>query len=358
MNAFVEGDAGRSSKPVILHLVGGDYALGGLMSFVREICGEPLPGFDQFVWKHRKYPIENSTTVSRGWSRNVDRSAAEDLVGAVLDLIPLYFWLRRRKPLLILAHTRMGVMLSVFPCLLFRRPVVVYVHAQNRNTSLYRFLWRMTRATVVFNSRPTCRHFGYDLKTSHIIPPPILWPSAQTEGSGKFVASSQIVRWKNVHLIIAAFLRMAKEGRSLHIYGFSANPPEPDYQDEIVRLAKPHSNICLHQWDPSWTDSLGVSDIFVHAAEKEPFGIVLLEAYARGCRMAAPQGTFLDELPSSGVFKSAASVDDLAQAMTEACNFPVPNDLWRQRKEVAHLFSLANARQELSKIYRAKLNGA
>ncbi len=358
MNPLVEGDAGTSSKPVVLHLVGGDYALGGLMSFVRDITREPLPGFDQFVWKHRSYPVENSGTVSLGWSRNVDRTKTKDVIGAALDLIPLCLWLRKHKPFVVLAHTRMGTILSMLLSFVTQAPVVVYVHARYRNTSFYKHLWRRMRATVVFNSGPTCLHFGFEPKTSHIIPPPIQWPSEPSDGNGKFVSSSQILRWKNVHLIIAAFLRMAREGQSLHIYGFSSEPAEPDYHAEIVRLAKPHSNIHLHQWARAWTDSLGSSDIFVHAAENEPFGNVLLEAYARGCRMAVPQRTFLDELPSSGVFSSAASAESLAQAMTGARDFPVPNDLWRQRKEVAHQFSLENARQELSKIYRAKLSAA
>jgi glycosyltransferase involved in cell wall biosynthesis len=165
------------------------------------------------------------------------------------------------------------------------------------------------------------------------------------------VASSLILRWKNVHLIIEAFLRMAQEGQSLHIYGFSTTPLERDYQDEIVRLAKPHSNIFLHQWDPDWTNSLCSGDIFVHAADREPFGIVLLEAYARGCRMVVPSGTFLDELPSSGVFQSALNSPALAQAMAAAFASPSSSDFWQERQPVAQLFSLENTRQELSQIY-------
>jgi glycosyltransferase involved in cell wall biosynthesis len=357
MNALMEGGAETPSKCVILHLVGGDYAFGGLMSFVREITREPLPGFDQFVWKHRKYPIENGTTVSSGWSKCVDRNKAEDVVGAALDLMPLYFWVRGRKPLIVLAHTRMGMILSVFLRLLITARVVVYVHAQNRNTSFYRFLWRMTRATVVFNSRPTCLHFGFEPKTSHIIPPPIRWPEAPPVGDGRFVASSQILRWKNVHLIIEAFLRMATNGQSLHIYGFSENPPEPDYQNEIIQMARPHSNIRLHQWNSSWTESLGSTDIFVHAAEKEPFGIVLLEAYARGCRMVVPKGTFLEDLPSIGVFPSTPDSGDVAQAMAEAFAFPTSDNLWQRRQPVAHRFSVKGTRQALAEIYKAKIRG-
>jgi len=175
------------------------------------------------------------------------------------------------------------------------------------------------------------------------------------KGTPRFVASSQILRWKNVHLVVEAFLQMAQETQSLHIYGFSKDPPEPDYQDEIVRLARPHANICLHPWDSNWTNSLCGTDIFVHAAIGEPFGIALLEAYARGCRIVAPHGTFLDELPSAGVFQSVLNSSALAQAMSAAVASPCSNDLWRERQSVAPQFSIENTMEKLAEIYRAKL---
>jgi glycosyltransferase involved in cell wall biosynthesis len=353
MKGLAEGNAGPSSKPVILHLVGGDNAQGGVMSYVRAITREPLPGFEQFVWKHRRYPPENENTLALGWSKTLDRSIAGDFLGAVLDIMPLYLWLRKRNLVIVHAHSRMGTILSAFTRVLRPVPIVSHAHAQWRRTRIYRLLWRLTHATVVFNSRMTCLHFGFPPETSHILPPTIQWPAMPPAGKGRFVASSQIVRLKNVDLIVKAFLQMAQEGQSLHIYGFSPTPPDPDYQEEIVRLAKGHSAICLHQWDPHWTDSLCNGDIFVHASDREAFGIVMLEAYARGCRMVVPCGTFLDELPPSGVFQSALNAPALARAMTAAVAFPCSSDLWRERQTVARQFSLEKTRQELSEIYRA-----
>jgi glycosyltransferase involved in cell wall biosynthesis len=356
MNAVVEEAAGPSSKPVILHLVGGDSAQGGLMSYVRAITQEPLPGFQQFIWKHRHYAAQDPDVLRLGWCRTVDRSIVRDILGALLDLIPLCLWLRRQEVVIVHAHTRTGTLLGALVHLLRRVPFVVYVHARWRQTGSHRLLWRFTRATVVFNSRMTCLHFGFAPELSHILPPTIQWPVAPPPGKGSFVASSHIVRWKNVHLIIEAFLRISQEGQSLHIYGFSSATPEPEYQEEIVRLAKPHSNICLHQWDPRWTDSLRAGDIFVHAADKEPFGIVILEAYARGIRMVVPHGTFLDDLPLEGVFRSDLNPSALAQAMERAFVFPCSDELWRQRHTVAGQFSLENMRQELARIYRDRIS--
>jgi len=357
MKGLAEGNVGPSSKPAILHLVGGDNAQGGVMSYVRTITREPLPGFEQFVWKHRHYPPENEQTLPLGWSKTLDRNIIGDFIGAVLDVIPLYLWLRKRNLVIVHAHTRMGTILSAFISVLHPVPTVIHAHAQWRHTTFYRRLWRLTRATVVFNSRLTCLHFGFPPEKSHILHPAIRWPAMPSPGKGRFVASSHIAPWKNVHLIIEAFLKMAQQGHSLHVYGFLPIPPDPDYQDETLRLAKPHSNICLHQWDPQWTNSLCSSDIFVHAAVRESFGIVMLEAYARGCRMVVPCGTFLEELPSSGVFQSTLNATALAQTMTAAIASPCSGDLWRERQTVAQLFSLQNTRQKLSEIYRVKIQG-
>jgi len=355
MKPASEGKAGPSSSTQVLHLVGGLNPRGGLMSYVRSITQERLPGFEQFVWKHRQYPPENDHNVCLGWSKKVDLAITDDIVGAILDLIPLYLWLRKRKGIIVHAHTRMGTILSALISVVRCVPVVVYTHARWRQTACHRLMWRVTRATVIFNSRMTCLHFGFVPEKSHILPPTIQWPAMPPKGTPRFVASSQILRWKNVHLVVEAFLQMAQETQSLHIYGFSKDPPEPDYQDEIVRLARPHANICLHPWDSNWTNSLCGTDIFVHAAIGEPFGIVLLEAYARGCRIVAPHGTFLDELPSAGVFQSVLNSSALAQAMSAAVASPCSNDLWRERQSVAPQFSIENTMEKLAEIYRAKL---
>jgi glycosyltransferase involved in cell wall biosynthesis len=353
MKTVVEGAENPSSKPVVLHLVGGDMAQGGLMSFVRAITREPLPGLEQFVWKHRDYPPDNSSTLCLSHCKTVERKLAEDIVGAARDLIPLYRWLKKQEVVIIHTHSRMGLILITVLQLLRPVPIVVSVHGQKKERGMYRLLWRMIKATLIFNSRATCHYYGFAVDKSHVLTPTIRWPDQPPPGGGRFVASGHIVRLKNVHLIIEAFLRMDREGQSLHIYGFSSSVPEPDYQDEIIRLAKPHSNISLHEWDSRWMDSLREGDIFVHAAEGEAFGIVMLEAYARGCRMVVPYGTFLEELPLSGVFQSKQEIGALAQAMAQACAFPCQNDLWRRRQSVAHLFSLENARQRLCSIYNA-----
>ncbi|HEY3857315.1 MAG TPA: glycosyltransferase [Verrucomicrobiae bacterium] len=356
MNAVAEGEADAPSKPVILHLVGGDFALGGLMSFVRDITREPLPGFDQFVWKYRKYPRENSAIVSLGWSKNAERSIPGDVMGAVLDVIPLYFWLRKRRVMIFHAHSRLGLLLSAIVGLVRSIPVISTVHAQRRHTGMYRVLWRLTGATVVFNSRATCLHYGYAPDAAHILTPTIRWPGPPQAGGGRFVVSSHIVRLKNIHLIVTAFLEMAQDGQSLHIYGFSPDVPEPDYQEEIARLAKPHPNIRLHQWNPQWADSLCEDDIFVHAAEGEAFGIVMLEAYSRGCRMVVPMGTFLEDLPCAGVFRSPPDSSDLAKTMAEAFAFPTSVNLWQQRQPMASQFSINDTRQAHIEIYKAKIH--
>src|SRR5574341_1318926 len=107
-------------------------------------------------------------------------------------------------------------------------------------------------------------------------------------------------RWKNVHLGVEAFNRLISENinAQLVIYGLAKQPLEPDYQNEIIALSKSNPFISLREYDPGWLSQMRASDIFLHPAEQEPFGIVILEAYAAGCRLIVPTGTFLDDLLS------------------------------------------------------------
>ena len=93
-------------------------------------------------------------------------------------------------------------------------------------------------------------------------------------------------------------------------------------------------------------------------ANPESFGIVILEAFARGLRLVVCTETFLDSLPEPqrnlGIFRmrnvSAESMFEQVR-MALRCEIAAA-DLWRVRREVAALFDPLRNAQRLEEIYR------
>jgi glycosyltransferase involved in cell wall biosynthesis len=96
----------------------------------------------------------------------------------------------------------------------------------------------------------------------------------------------RLQRWKGMHVFIAAMARVHEsrpDARAVIVGG--AHETEPDYAaglraqvtalglDGVVTLAGFQGNV------PEWLQAM---DVFVHASDREPFGIVVVEAMALG----------------------------------------------------------------------------
>ena len=192
--------------------------------------------------------------------------------------------------------------------------------------------------------------------------PTIPWPREPQDASdsGKIVGCGAFVSWKKNHVIVEAFNQLPRNRNTqLFLYGLSSTPLEADYQQQIVQQARQNPLIHLVSWDPCWLDKLQPQDIFVHAAEAEPFGIVILEAFAKGCRLVVPHGTFLDDLPepyrSRGIFRADNSAQDFAAKLALAQKQASLENLWGLRKEIASEFNLEISLERLSALYRSVL---
>lgn len=348
MRAAPETNADAASKPIVLHLVGGNNTQGGMLSYVRQLVREDLPGFEQRVWKYWGYVPENEKYVCRGRAKILDVNLRTDLKGAVLDFYPLYRWLRENPNTILYAHNRPNVILAAVMRLIFGVPVLVHVHTLGRKKKLNRLLWWMARATVIFNSTGSCKHFEMAVKTAHIHPPTIRWPERPEAGEGRLVACSAMVQIKNVDLIIEAFNIAGNSAPpSLHLYGLSPEPLEPAYQQRIIDMAKGNPRIHLHHWDERWTHHLRSNDVFIHASSLESFGIVILEAFAKGCRMVVPHGTFLEELPREGVFCTDLTADSLVESLTCANAYAPVSNLWETRRACKRQFVIETSCERL-----------
>lgn len=145
-------------------------------------------------------------------------------------------------------------------------------------------------------------------------------------------------RWKGMHTLIGAMPRVLESHPDAHclIVG-GPYPAEPDYPDELRRQAEAlgvaekvifagaQTNV------PLWMQAM---DLFVHASEREPFGIVIVEALALGkpviaCAPGGPEHT-LAEAPGCGL----AAFEDpraLAAAIVERLSEPAGQPKQRVR---------------------------
>ncbi|MGI8964796.1 MAG: glycosyltransferase, partial [Limisphaerales bacterium] len=278
----------KSQPVIVLHVVGGNDSAGGVMSFLRELVSKPTDGCSNLIWKHYTYREKGDPFIRLGWARYIDRSVFGDLLASLKDVIPLFFWARKQKRLILYAHSRMGMVIGCMVSKLTSIPLFVHVHGAYKTVRLYRALWRWAGAIVVFNSKKTCLHYGAKIAESHIICPFITWPNAPAKSKPseyRFIAAGAFVSSKNFHVVIEAFQQLtAQSSAQLFIFGLSRQPIDPQYQNKIVEQAKTDSRIVLVEYDFNWTEQLTQNDVFVHAAERESFGIVILEAFAKGCK--------------------------------------------------------------------------
>src|SRR5262245_48250375 len=238
-------------KIEVLHVVGGNNLLGGVNSFVVNLAGSPIHEVRQSVWKHRSFCPPPGSAVNwtcESTAKRTDVSALRDLVGAVRDVSPLCSWTRHHSNSVLYAHSRMGMLSAALASRLTRKPLLMHMHARASRPELYRRIWRSSRATVLFNSRRTCRHYGCDPDTSLVFMPPITWPAthllekAEPSVVPRFVSAGMFVPWKNTHVIVEAFKQMetGAERGALLLYG---NSPELDstYQRSIMQGASGHA---------------------------------------------------------------------------------------------------------------------
>jgi glycosyltransferase involved in cell wall biosynthesis len=115
----------------------------------------------------------------------------------------------------------------------------------------------------------------------------------------------RLQRWKGMHVFIAAMARVHQarpDARAVIVGG--AHETEPHYSDElaaqvralgltdVVSFAGFQSNI------PEWMQAM---DVFVHASDREPFGIVVIEAMALGKPVVAGASGGPAEIITDGV---------------------------------------------------------
>jgi glycosyltransferase involved in cell wall biosynthesis len=116
---------------------------------------------------------------------------------------------------------------------------------------------------------------------------------------------ARLQRWKGVHVFVDAVAIAAKRHPGLHaVVVGGAHETEPGYREELEARARQlgiESRITFAGFQsnvPVWMQAM---DIVVHASDREPFGMVVVEAMALGKPVIAGQSGGPAEIITDGV---------------------------------------------------------
>jgi glycosyltransferase involved in cell wall biosynthesis len=134
--------------------------------------------------------------------------------------------------------------------------------------------------------------------------------------------AGRLQRWKGMHVFIAAMARIRDSRPDVHavIVG-GAHETEPQYGAELraqVHALRLDNAITFTGFQPNVAEWVQAMDVFVHASDAEPFGIVVVEAMALGKPVVAGTGGGPAEIITdgeTGLLTSYGDAGSLAQAV-------------------------------------------
>ena len=128
-------------------------------------------------------------------------------------------------------------------------------------------------------------------------------------------------RWKGIHVLVEAMPKVLQKYPDAHclIVGgkHDLEPGYGDYVEEriaVLGLGDKVIRVGLQRNVPEWVQAM---DVFVHASDKEPFGIVIIEAMALGKPTIAGDAGGPTEIISDGINGLLTPYDD-ADALANA----------------------------------------
>lgn len=124
----------------------------------------------------------------------------------------------------------------------------------------------------------------------------------------------RLQRWKGMHVVVEAMPKVLQKYPDAHcVLVGGKHDLEPDYEDflkqQIATLELSDRVIMagLQRNIPEWVQAM---DVFIHASDKEPFGIVIIEAMALGKPVIAGNAGGPTEIITDGIDGLLTPYDD------------------------------------------------
>jgi glycosyltransferase involved in cell wall biosynthesis len=126
--------------------------------------------------------------------------------------------------------------------------------------------------------------------------PAALRPPFTQDGVRRVVMLSRLDRIKRVGLLFDALEKVpGLETMQFDLYGSG------EEAEALALRAARHPNVHLHGFVPDAAAALGTADLLLHTCPEEPFGLVLLEAFAAGVPVLVPNSGGARDIVQDGV---------------------------------------------------------
>jgi glycosyltransferase involved in cell wall biosynthesis len=328
----------------ILHLLGAQEDIGGILSVIRALHSATAErDCRHFVWVNRAYQETRQPALAYYYSRHLIAESPNHLKlawGAGRALGELGRLCRQEQFEVLHAHSRGALLVAVAVATLWRRAVLFTNHAYARRAGLYRWAARRPRLYTSLLTPNMARHYGLRLNAPRLAvvsaccaerfftAPLVSRRSAPMgEGTIRLVGLGNIVRWKNWHLLLEAIGRLGKlERQRLEFHHWGATPRVPDCQayarelEQRLRELDGQQRFLFHGPSLAVEAVLREADWFVLPSTNEPCSVALIEALALGVPgLASASGGNVDIIQpgATGLLFEPDSAADLARRLQD-----------------------------------------
>jgi len=290
----------------VLHLTGESQDAGGVLSVIRQLQkATQSQDWSHTVWVHQSFSETRQPALTYRFSPHVCADSSNHLrilFGACRAFLSLRRLLSREHFDILHAHTRGTFIVGLMVARLLRRSVLFTNHNFATRVGLYRWAATQPNVSMVLLTPNMARHYGLvnsppriSIISACCADAMFAEPLASRKRSLnpahplRLVGLGSVVRWKNWHLLLQAFLHLAKTDlqqiQFLHWGPTLSDRNSRRYEGELreivarnqleksVRFNGPASAIasCLRECD--W---------FVLPSTNEPCSVALIESLALG----------------------------------------------------------------------------
>lgn len=344
-------------KPVIIHYLGYDRDVGGILSHVRSLAAEATRtrriGIVRLCFKETRRP---RLSFFRESGPMPESGSFLTFLGAFPLALCWTRILNRKQHYFFHGHTRLGLFIVLWLKFLGQQRMLASVHCYGNNRMFYRWAKALLGPRLMFLSKDMCRYYGLSekqLSEEVCIPPPMPRPQvsrvADTDNA-KICALGlgAIEPRKGWHVLMEAIEKMSPSARERFRFTHFGNELEGSemrrYAEFCYEKSRAwHTAVSWKGWSENpWNEMEGKIQLLILPSINEPFSNVALEAASRGIAvLSADSGGIADLIRKGEMYGWCFRTNDagsLAEALDELLAEPEKlkntdseaSNLWKQ----------------------------